>query len=278
MNRWLKVSLLLVLSLLLGLGGCAAEQTAPPAPKPTVNRALYGQHVTLTGTSNTQDLGGIRTKTGQILKAHRLLRSDQLSELTQADRRRLTQKYQVRAIADLRSTAEIKDNPDVPIPHVTYHQDSVVTDNYNVRTTQQFYQGLVTDRVALRGYSAFFDQLLQRKTGATVFHCTYGKDRTGVGALLVLSALGVSRKTILQNYLYSNQNLAQDAHIQFKGQANFAGKSRRRVHHIRRVKRANLEAVYQRINAQYGSMTHFLRRLGLTPAKQKQLQRLYLTQ
>lgn len=57
MSRWLKVSLLLVLSLLLGLGGCAAEQTAPPAPKPTVNRALYGQHVTLTGTSNNPGPG-----------------------------------------------------------------------------------------------------------------------------------------------------------------------------------------------------------------------------
>lgn len=37
-----------------------------------------------------------------------------------------------------------------------------------------------------------------------VFHCTAGKDRTGVAAFLILSALGVSEKQIVEDYLYTN--------------------------------------------------------------------------
>ena len=40
---------------------------------------------------------------------------------------------------------------------------------------------------------------------ALIFHCTSGKDRTGIGAILFLSALGVPEETIKQDYLLTNQ-------------------------------------------------------------------------
>jgi len=40
-----------------------------------------------------------------------------------------------------------------------------------------------------------------------LFHCTAGKDRTGMGAALFLAALGVDEETIYSNYLESNKNL-----------------------------------------------------------------------
>lgn len=280
MKQRFKLGVLAILgaTLTLGLGGCTVDAKTVSAPaKPKTDRAVYGSHIKLTGASNAQDLGGIKTQDGHRLKARRLIRSDQLGKLTTNDARKLTVTYRLKSVVDFRSSREIQATPDIKIANVTYHQDSVVGNDYGTRTTKAFYQGLVTDRVALRGYSAFFNQLLKQKTGATDFHCTYGKDRTGVGAMLVLSALGVSKQTIMKNYLYSNVNLAQDPHITFVGQPVPKGKAKQDLHHVQRVKRANLDAVYQRIDQRYGSMANFLKRLGLTPKKQAQLKQLYLT-
>jgi hypothetical protein len=42
-----------------------------------------------------------------------------------------------------------------------------------------------------------------------LFHCSAGKDRTGVATALLLSALGVDRETIIQDYLASAENVAE---------------------------------------------------------------------
>ena len=42
------------------------------------------------------------------------------------------------------------------------------------------------------------------KHGALLFHCTAGKDRTGMAAYLILSALGVEQKIIMEDYLLTN--------------------------------------------------------------------------
>lgn len=42
-----------------------------------------------------------------------------------------------------------------------------------------------------------------------VFHCTAGKDRTGVAAMLILPSLGVSEEDALYDYLLTNVYLAQ---------------------------------------------------------------------
>lgn len=59
---------------------------------------------------------------------------------------------------------------------------------------------------AQKAYRQFFDILLshQENDGAVLFHCTAGKDRTGMGAVYLLSALGVDGHTIRQDYLATN--------------------------------------------------------------------------
>lgn len=274
---WLSLGLGLSALLVGVMGYLWFQRTTRPAAKPADNVALYGRHVTLAGASNVQDLGGIRTTDGRVLQAHRLLRADKFDHLTAADQKRLLKAYKLRAIVDFRSLKEVQKHPDVSLPGVTYRRDSVVTNNYGRRTTKQFYRGLVSDPVAIRGYRAFFDQLLKQRAGVTAFHCTYGKDRTGVAALLVLTALGVDKATIQANYLYSNQNLAQDPHVAFIGQFGHRGKAQQDLHHVQKVKRGNLQVVYRQINRKYGSMDRFLKVLGMTPQKQTQLRQMYLT-
>lgn len=42
----------------------------------------------------------------------------------------------------------------------------------------------------------------------TLIHCTAGKDRTGVGAALVLDAVGVRRDSIVEDYAKTHNNLS----------------------------------------------------------------------
>ena len=56
------------------------------------------------------------------------------------------------------------------------------------------------------GYDAFHVMMKELKEGNTpfLFHCTKGKDRTGVAALILLLALGADAETAIEDYLYSN--------------------------------------------------------------------------
>ena len=69
----------------------------------------------------------------------------------------------------------------------------------------KLYVGFLEDECGKRGYSRFFRELLSLDEGrALLFHCTQGKDRTGVAAMLILSALGVSEEIIVEDYMLTN--------------------------------------------------------------------------
>ncbi len=55
------------------------------------------------------------------------------------------------------------------------------------------------------GYRRFFREILLAPEGAVLWHCSQGKDRTGIAAALLLAALGVSEETILSDYLLTNE-------------------------------------------------------------------------
>jgi hypothetical protein len=54
------------------------------------------------------------------------------------------------------------------------------------------------------GWQSFFRLLAERDVYPLVFHCSAGRDRTGVGALMLLELLGVSRELIVADFLESN--------------------------------------------------------------------------
>jgi protein-tyrosine phosphatase len=59
------------------------------------------------------------------------------------------------------------------------------------------------------GFQKLFE-LLEGGRTPLLFHCTAGKDRTGIGAILVLLALGVSREQALEDYMMTNQCIQRD--------------------------------------------------------------------
>lgn len=292
MKSTVRGSLVVILGLTLvgTLGGGIHANAAS-----TANKAVYGTRIPLKGASNVQDLGGIKTKNGRTIKAHRIIRSNKMVGYTKGDVKTIRKTYKLKTVVDFRSNHEIKTTPDVKIAHVKYIKDGVVKDSNFGGNSQaefarqlavmspkhmpEFYQGLVSDKVSVKGYKVFFKQLLRQKTGSTLFHCTDGKDRTGIGAMLFLSAMGVSKKNIMKEYLRSNHNLAKENKLAISAMDKLTTdkRARQNFRRLKAVKKSYLNAAYQKINQRYGSVDNYLKKLGLTTQKKKQLQKMYLT-
>lgn len=175
-----------------------------------------------------KDLGNIKTIDGHKVRSGLLFRSSNLAGLTQKEVD-LLYKHNIRYVCDFRTEEEQGLKPElIDVDKIDYHHLPVVEnlDNpaitkenrlavlkditYNKGGTkkymQNFYAMLVDNNKAINSYKEFFKILLECKENeAVVFHCTQGKDRTGVGLMLLLSALGVSKKVIIRKYLSYNK-------------------------------------------------------------------------
>ena len=60
---------------------------------------------------------------------------------------------------------------------------------------------------AISRYRVLFSLLAESDAAPLLYYCSAGKDRTGLASALILYALGADRKTIMEDYVYSNENL-----------------------------------------------------------------------
>ncbi|MFC1431066.1 tyrosine-protein phosphatase [Streptacidiphilus sp. N1-3] len=195
-----------------------------------------GRSLGLKTAVNARDLGGYRTADGRTVRTGVALRSDALSRLTDADLAVLTG-LGVRAVVDLRGMNEVTANgadrlPDdgsVRLVHLPVYsaehdiylslrdvlagqdavaQQALLGDGGAERIMAEMYGWFVTDP-AIRGLFAEAVRMLADPDGTPlVFHCTAGKDRTGWTAAIVLTALGVDRATVYEDYLLTNTRSA----------------------------------------------------------------------
>ncbi len=278
-----RIAFSALLVLLLLTGGCAERPEAPP---------LGDQHIEFTGTPNFRDLGGYATRDGRRVRKGLLYRSGSLAGLTDADLAHLAT-LGLHTVYDFRTPAEVAPAPDrlppdsgieivaLPIgdPGVDIEElrKRIYSGDLEGLEFPDSYASLVLGKSAV--YRAWFDDLLDPARIPGVFHCTAGKDRTGVGAALFLSALGVARETVLQDYLASNYYL-HDGIEQTVWKVRFASLFRADSAKLRAllgVRRAYLENAFAAIEAHYGSLDAYLEQaLGLDAARRERLRELYL--
>ena len=194
-----------------------------------------GRWVRLDGTTNTRDLGGLPTTDGGRTVSGRILRSDNLQTLSEADVRRLVGEIGLREVIDLRTTAEIllegrgllRDVPDVTHRHFTllpergHHTDVfAVEEDEPLDLPEGWVESLLPRQAAahdqreppaVRSYLGYLADrgdavvgalraLAEQADGAGVVHCAAGKDRTGVVVALALAVAGVGHDEIVQDY------------------------------------------------------------------------------
>ena len=116
-----------------------------------------------------------------------------------------------------------------------------------------------------------------------LWHCTAGKDRAGVGTLLLLSALSVPREQILADYMKVNEFAGKEVDMLMKlltegeGQPAVRQAQAEAVRLLFTVDESYALSVFEVMEKECGSVDAFLEKeMGLTAPKRKLLEELYL--
>ena len=232
----------------------------------------------LEGAPNFRDLGGYTNKNGKALKAGKLYRSDHLGKLTVNDVRKLQlHSNQPWLVLDFRGINERQALPcTIPNSNVlslsiepTVVQTLISLIDSGINVSSQKTAELMQDTYCnfIRQHSnrfvEFFEAIVAHPNSTVVFHCTAGKDRTGVAATFLLHALEVPMKTIWQDYLLTNERLKHMPAIQAPPEVA-------RV--LQTVQPDFLQAALDTISQEYGQMDLYLEQtLGVNAQMRKTL-------
>ncbi|OCT13588.1 hypothetical protein A8709_18520 [Paenibacillus pectinilyticus] len=248
--------------------------------------------VNVKGLDNFRDLGGYRTADGRTIKWGKLFRANELAALTTSDKQ-VVQDLGIRTDIDFRSQGEVAQKPDPQIPGVTYVWDPVMKDLGNSTDITQLFKMDYASMMAMmedgqrnmvsdpqvQAYKTMFELLKDPANGAIVYHCTAGKDRTGLGSALILLALGVDEKTIMQDYLLSNDYRAagNQATLKYMAPMMTTEDSKKIATSILGVEPEWLQASLDEIKKQYGTYDVFFEKvLGVTAKDREELKTMYL--
>ena len=240
--------------------------------------------------SYIHDLGGINTSNLRYLKHGLLFRSSNLSKIDEEGLNQLVSQYNIRNVIDLRTEDEISQQPeDFISSKLNYLHMPSLTNEENPAVNRLNRMDILTDLIRLPGgvkahmknlyrilvssersrnvYRKFFNMLLHNDNNeAYLFHCTQGKDRTGVLLYLLLVVLGVSSQRAITTYLSFNSRTRFKRIAIFLGM-NIAVSPRKAValNRCLTAKRIYIHSAIDEINVKFGGINNYIREeLGLS--------------
>lgn len=185
-----------------------------------------GTQLPFEGAVNFRELGGYHAADGRTVKYGCFYRSGALNPLKSPADQELLNKLNLKLVLDLRSKGECNYEPDPVLPGVKQLQicairypdgsemdfspngmeqlDSVMAKLKETMGPEKAFTQLYLNMPF--NNPAFQTMFRELEAGNTpiLFHCSAGKDRTGIAAILILLALGVSRETALEDYMLTN--------------------------------------------------------------------------
>jgi len=225
--------------------------------------------IALEGAVNFRDLGGYPADGGTRTRWRTLFRADGLGELTEADLSVL-RAFGIRTVIDLRSGSELERGRfDVDAHPVAFHHFPFIDE---LPDAQEFerrpgllgsqYQEILRD--AGSQILAALEVLATPEALPAVFHCTAGKDRTGVLSAIVLSLLGVDEPTVVADYALSGAAMLR---LRAKLVAKYP-EGRETIESIDEVfsaEPAQMESLLDHLRDRYGSVGAYVEGLGAGP-------------
>ena len=250
------------------------------------------QFLSVKGVVNARDLGGYKTADGRVIKNGMLICGASLATATDADLKLLADLHVVKVI-DFRTDFEKKGKENRTLPGADYiclplqpvdegdtpkemtkHKSfdiskliMIAAFNEKAKTiAKEMYSLMVIRPECQQQFAAFLREVIDTPEGAIYFHCMQGKDRTGLAAAYLLSALGVDRDTVIADFDKTNLVYARDVR-KFSRRVKFFGGKEEELAVVKAFIGANTENFIRAldlINAEYGSMDAYLRNvLGL---------------
>nr|WP_322624908.1 tyrosine-protein phosphatase [uncultured Flavobacterium sp.] len=271
--------------MLLALSSCSSYKLAQPelAIRPPATT------VTLKRVDNLRSVSGMVNGQGRSLKDSLIYRSANLHKL-KSSRFNDFKNLGITKIIDLRTKGEIDKQPDNVPPGVTYVNLAAFEDKGDEfnrgrklvlkgeidraaaeKRMLDFYRGYVTEKPET--IKEIIRQILDNN-GAVLYHCTAGKDRTGIVTALVLKVLKFDDSVIFNDYLYSNNqredlvykrlNLAKKAHVVYPKMEVAV------LEKLSWIETSYLKATFDEINLKYGSMDNYIHNvLGISEQQRK---------
>ena len=233
------------------------------------------ENIRLVKIKNVRDLGKTAVQYGRI-KKHKLLRGSCLEKLTQRDVDILVGKYKLATIIDLRTYREIEECPDVKISNVQYihmpifdkrapgitHEKSRESDSESKVDLTNMYKEILRGECLERVVDIIRTIIkLPRDDYSVLFHCTEGKDRTGIIAALILLILGANKKTIVEDYLFTNKVNKKKANKYYWKTRIFKRDKQRaeKVRNIYLAKPEYIQAVFNVIQEDWYGVDNFIK-------------------
>ncbi|MBS0031136.1 tyrosine-protein phosphatase [Chitinophaga sp. 22321] len=252
----------IILALAIALPGTAFAQLSDSAQRV----------VRMQGTVNFRDVGGYKTQEGRQVVWGKVFRSADVSRLTAQDLSLLEQKH-IHTVIDFRGVKEAAAAPDHLLPHTDYLLCPAGSDSLpgaaqmaeiikNGGFLEKFYGN--TQYLGAR-YKPLFQKLLTLPASESImYHCTGGRDRTGMATALFLYALGVPQSTIEADFTASNVYLQPMNRQMFKGLQQSSGLDEETIRKALELKPELLHSLFDAIRKQYGTVDNFFEKeLGI---------------
>ena len=259
-----------------------------------VSSAVFAQQfLPVDGIVNARDLGGYSVQDGRKVKDKVLLRMAHLADATEADLKYLSI-VPVAMVVDFRKYEEKQGKADRMVPGAEYIEIPIdasgnAAENMTEKEKKQFigrkkfevrkiiviaafnekaqkvaremYPVLLFNPECQRQFAEFFRRVLATGDGAVLYHCTQGKDRTGVASALLLAALGADRETIVADFDATNKVYEADVR-KFTRRVRFWGGKEEEIATVKAFLGCNTDnfiKALDRIDREYGSMLDYLK-------------------
>lgn len=197
------------------------------------------QFLPVKGIVNARDLGGYLAADDRIVRDSLLIRAASLAEARDEDLAFL-EGVPVTEVIDFRLDFELRGKEDRMVPgarylrlplnssrdamsdpdakkiqeHKTFDVNKVIMiAAFNEKAqamARNLYPNMVLSEDCQKQFGVFLQEVANAQDGAILFHCTQGKDRTGLASAFILSALGVSRETIIADFDATNAVYLKD--------------------------------------------------------------------
>lgn len=259
------------------------------------------------GLRNTRDVGQVYTVDGKKVKENVLFRSGRIDKLSNKRIKEFLDEFNIKTIIDLRTLIEVQESKHFQYPeYVNYYHIPVLNKQFfgithennsmaRVMLNQKhkiteygsgdeymisMYKNIVFDKSSQQHFKTLFEVLCKDLDGAVLYHCTGGKDRTGITTLYLYSLLGVSEKDILDEFAasdYFNSSYIESRKRLIKIFMPTSKRTKELLFSLLHAKRQYLETVISMIKQRYGTVLDFLENeVGITESMKEKLQSNYL--
>lgn len=243
---------------------------------------------------NFRDVSGYKNKYGETMKRNCIFRGGPLDRITPEMAAYMEEELGIRYILDYRDEQEAKLAEDVKFPNALWERIPALRVKQAEKEGFDFgammqgemtaekldfmgdyiregYKGMAFDNPA---YHRVFELLL-RNDGHIYFHCSAGKDRTGVCAFLIMMALGMDEEDGVKEYLLSNEYLHAENEALFE-MLHVPEEGRKKCEVLLYVQEENLRCTIASIKEKYQDYDEFLEKeYGIDEAKREQLRAMY---